>query len=222
MDNRNRTLYLPVYLAVVFHVCGYFGMQSSFREWFIAATPLTLLLMAAMIVLTLEKRSRQFWLFVALCFFTGIAVEYIGVNTGILFGQYTYGNAMGPKIGGVPLMIGIQWYVTIWSMGHLTLWVMRKTGVPPEKSAGNAMAGIFIGALLTTVFDVILEPAAIALGYWQWYPDNVVPVYNYTCWFIVSAILLSPFFFRKEFYSETHYFPILLAFIQAVFFIVVR
>jgi putative membrane protein len=222
MENRNQTFYLPLYLAVVFHVSGYFGMQSSFRDWFVAATPLTLLLMAVMIVLTLKQRTRQFWQFVALCFVTGVSVEWVGVNTGLLFGQYAYGHAMGPKFGGVPLMIGIQWFVTVWSIGHLTYWILSNLGMNPDQSLGKKVLAVIIGAFLTTCFDFALEPAAISLGYWQWFPDNQIPFLNYACWFIVSGLLLIPFVLSPHARGKTHPFAIALAIIQLVFFIFVR
>lgn len=38
-------------------------------------------------------------------------VELIGVNTGLLFGTYQYGENLGIKVFGVPFLIGINWGV---------------------------------------------------------------------------------------------------------------
>jgi len=65
-NSRNKTIYLPIYLALIFHFFGYLGMKSAFREWFIATTPFTLLLMAGFIVLTWPDRKGWFWNFVGL------------------------------------------------------------------------------------------------------------------------------------------------------------
>ena len=51
------------------------------------------------------------------CFATGIAVEIIGTATGGLFGDYQYGNVLGPSIQKVPFIIGINWFITIYCCG---------------------------------------------------------------------------------------------------------
>jgi putative membrane protein len=45
----------------------------------------------------------------------GFITEWIGVNTGMLFGQYTYGSVMGWGLGGVPFTIGCNWFVVVYA-----------------------------------------------------------------------------------------------------------
>jgi putative membrane protein len=195
-------------------------MKSAFREWFIATTPFTLLLMAGFIVLTWPDRKGWFWNFVGLCYVTGYTVEWIGVNTGYLFGEYNYGSPMGWQLGNIPLMIGVQWFVTIWSLGHLTNWFAKICKIEVSATFTGRAGFVIFAALLTTAFDVILEPAAINLGYWQWQTGNQVPLFNYVCWFCVSCFLFIPFISKKELHSNLHPFAIALAFIQLLFFLI--
>ena len=39
----------------------------------------------------------------------GFLIEALGVNTGIIFGHYSYGKGLGLKIFNTPVIIGINW-----------------------------------------------------------------------------------------------------------------
>ena len=49
------------------------------------------------------------FLFIAFCI--GFSAEVIGVKTGVLFGDYSYGSNLGYKFAGVPIVIGLLWGV---------------------------------------------------------------------------------------------------------------
>jgi putative membrane protein len=46
---------------------------------------------------------------------------------------------------------------------------------------------------LAVVFDLVLEPVAIALNYWQWAAVSV-PFQNYVAWFVIAAVVSTPLF----------------------------
>ena len=50
------------------------------------------------------------------------------------------------------------------------------------------MVAIF-GASLATIFDALMEPVAVRLGYWQW-SGGVIPWFNYASWWLVSLSML--------------------------------
>ena len=52
--------------------------------------------------------------------------ETIGVNFGILFGDYEYGENLGFKIFGVPFLIGINWIVLTFITGSLSSLIFKK------------------------------------------------------------------------------------------------
>ena len=51
------------------------------------------------------KLHKRELLCIVLIFWTGIFVEFLGVNYGLLFGEYLYGRNLGPKLFGVPFLI---------------------------------------------------------------------------------------------------------------------
>ncbi|HAK11549.1 MAG TPA: hypothetical protein DCO78_05820, partial [Chitinophagaceae bacterium] len=88
--------------------------------------------MVALLIWVQEEKNWRFWLFAVLAFATGMITEMIGVNTGLLFGNYAYGEVMGAKLNGVPLLIGVNWFVVVFSAGTIMQlmhdWVRNRVG----------------------------------------------------------------------------------------------
>jgi bisanhydrobacterioruberin hydratase len=211
---------LALFICLLFHVSGAIGIVASpYQHWFVQNTTLNLCLMAALLVYTQRDFNRNFFLFLFLAFAVGMLSEIIGVNTQWLFGHYRYGEVLGPKLAGVPYLIGIQWIVTVFCSGILArklllglTWVQKW----PEISR---LGFIFLGATLTTLFDLVLEPVAIQLGFWTWLDGGQIPLYNYVCWFGISAFLL--YFFDRLNFPKKNIFAVQLLLIQVAFFLVV-
>lgn len=181
--------------------------------------------MAALLVFTQRDRSSSFWIFMLLCFVTGIAVEIIGVNSGYLFGNYSYGDVLGPKFFNVPWVIGINWFTTTFCAGYIVFrlneWIMKKfnSAIQPS-TVVQIFSFVFDGAMLATMFDWVLEPVAQKLGYWQWQPANEISVFNFVCWFFISALLLAAFRLFK--FDKHNHFALHLFIIQLLFFLVLQ
>ena len=135
---------------------------------------LTVIVCGVLLLLN-EKRSGNYKSY-AFIFLGGYLVEVIGVNTQILFGNYSYGSALGIKLLNVPPLIGLNWLIIIISGASISRWILKD-----KPLWVLAIAAAFICTLL----DVIIEPVAIKFNFWQWDGD-VVPIYNYVCWFILS------------------------------------
>jgi putative membrane protein len=213
---------IALFIAILFHTCGAVGILfTPYRQWFISATPFNLLLMAGLLLFTQKERNAYFFLFFVLCYATGITTEIIGANTGKLFGQYQYTSILGTKVFGVPLIIGVNWFIAVYCsctiIFLLNEWLYKKfSGDMHPSQALRLFSFVFDAALLTTLFDYILEPTAVQLNYWQWLPAGAVPVYNFVCWFIISAIL-SLVYHRLRF-DKHNQFAVHLLIIQVLFF----
>ena len=55
-----------------------------------------------------------------IAFAIGFSAELIGVHSGMLFGNYSYGNNLGLKLAEVPLIIGINWGVLAVTSASIT------------------------------------------------------------------------------------------------------
>lgn len=216
---------LATAIAILFHVIGLVGITVFKSDLIIRSTPVNLLLMFGLLIWTQNNKNIAFWIFVITTAVLGMTVEIIGVNTQLLFGSYNYGTMLGPQFKNVPFIIGINWFVIIYCSGitiHTILIkaiykVSEETATPPMVL--KAISVIVDGATLAVFFDWIMEPAAIQLGYWKW-EGNDIPFYNYLCWLVVSAILLSLFHFCK--FKKQNKFAIHLLLIQLMFFLLLR
>lgn len=222
---HTKKLYTAVFIAALFHVCGAAGILfTQYKQWFIDATPVTLLLMAALAVYTQKEKKAPFFIFLLLAFAAGMAAEITGVHTGLLFGSYAYTHVLGPDIFGVPLLIGVNWFTTVYCCGCVTHifedWIIRKIDTAGEIPGRMQFFSFVIDASLLTVFyDWLLEPAAIKLGFWKW-GHEAVPVFNYVCWFFISAALMTVF--RKLNFNKRNIFALHLLIIQILFFLTIE
>ena len=213
-------------VAVLFHTIGLIGLLFFDKTFFLAATPINLLLSFALLIWTQTNKNLFFFLFLIACFAVGIAVEIIGINTGLLFGDYTYGNVLGPKVQNVPLLIGINWFLIIYccgiSINTLLMKAINRIAADTGKNpmALKALSVIIDGATLAVFFDWLMEPVAVKLGYWVWNGDGSIPMFNYICWFVVSLLLLTIFHFAK--FNKQNKFAVNLLLIQIMFFLLLR
>jgi putative membrane protein len=122
-------------------------------------------------------RARR-WALILLA--SSLALETLGVSTGLPFGDYRYTGRFGPMIGVVPLTIPLAWYVVVTNAFFLVGLVRG------ERSWGFQAA---LTALLCTIYDFVLEPfATTTKQYWIWQGGSI-PLRNYAAWFVLSGLL---------------------------------
>ena len=176
-------------MVLLFHVTGFLGMAfSQDPGFFLRFTPLTLVLTAGLLLWFQPGPRPGFWGFSLSVLLLGFVVEVVGVNTGLFFGHYTYGDTLGFKLfehgsllgmslSGVPPLIGVNWLVLTYVCGILVRYL--PLGELPR---------IVLAAVLMVGFDACLEPVAGRYDFWHW-SANVIPFQNFRDWFIFSCIL---------------------------------
>ncbi|MEQ1796557.1 MAG: carotenoid biosynthesis protein [Lacibacter sp.] len=213
-------------IAVLFHVIGLTGILFFDRQLFVSLTPFNLLLSAGLLIYTQAEKNKAFFLFVLVCVVFGFAVEYIGVNHHLLFGEYEYLNAMGEQWQHVPLVIGVNWFIMMYCCGISIqlflnrMWNKLKDADQPARKNVGFIAVILDAALLATFFDWMMEPVAVKLGWWKWLGDGSIPLLNYISWFGISALLL--LLFRLLSFNKQNQFAVNLLLIQFMFFLILR
>jgi putative membrane protein len=201
-------------------------MFTSKHSWFIANTPLNLLLMFILILWTHPGKNVSFFLFVLTAFAIGMITEMIGVNTSLLFGQYEYGKVLGKQIYNVPWVTGLNWFTVIYCCGiaisYIQNWFFARFSAVQSALSPQLRLISFIsdGAMLATFFDFILEPVAVKLGYWTWLGDGSIPTSNYICWLIISALLMTVF--KLLSFPKHNQFAVHLLIIELLFFAALR
>jgi putative membrane protein len=201
---------VSIFLIVLFHVVGLIGFLIPFlRPLFLQIVPFHLLLMLFLVVINHQALNLKFALFLLLIMVLGFSAEWIGVNKHWLFGNYAYDTALGFKVSQIPLMIGVNWFLLIYSSGAL----MQKLPIK------EAWLKTVLGAILLVLLDLLIEPVAIRSDYWHWLSVNI-PLKNYVCWLLVSILLLT-FFQIFKFQKQSWVAPVLLL-MQFLFFAVLN
>ncbi len=145
----------------------------------LALTPVVIGILTAVTLLYWSAPARPKAALFIIAFSIGMIAEIIGINSGVLFGDYAYGSALGLKIAGVPLLIGITWALVTVAAWQLVSF-----------SGFSRLAKVLLAAGVIVMFDLVLEQYATAFGLWQW-QDGIIPLKNYITWFVVGTILLS-------------------------------
>lgn len=179
-----KKYFIPVLLFNC-HLCGLIGLLSPFKDIFLLLTPMNLLLGTFLLFYYQNELNKKFFGIVALIFLIGFGIEVIGVQSGLIFGSYTYGETLGIKLLDVPLIMGINWLTLIYSVGV----VLNQTTL-------LTFSKCLIGAGLLVILDFFIEPVAIAFDFWHWQGD-IIPVQNFIAWFIISFFLLLLFYTSK-------------------------
>lgn len=167
----------------IFYLVGVLGLSfHETRPLFIRLVPFALILGFAGVLLFHEAKWdwKTLTAFV-LIYIAGFVIESIGVNTGLIFGEYVYGETLGYLIFETPLIIGMNWLFLVYVSSSLT---------------GKIKPGIFISLLLPPafmlVYDLVLEQVAPVLGMWNWKGVSV-PLQNYFAWFILALLFVMVF-----------------------------
>lgn len=169
---------------IIFYLIGTLGFMLPFtRSFFIQLIPLALLLNVFLLVYFHKPQRLQNYAIMILVAVLGFAIEVVGVKTGVLFGNYYYGTALGPKLMGVPLLIGVNWF-------FLTYAATLIAG----KMVGNTVLRIILASSMVVVYDFVMEPVAVYTGMWYW-TGGKIPMQNYLMWFITAAFFV--FLFSK-------------------------
>ncbi|MDP5172072.1 MAG: carotenoid biosynthesis protein [Bacteroidia bacterium] len=182
MERTQRGVTIAVLILVIFHQVGLVGLHlSSTKDVFIQLVPMNLLLSALLLSIFHQKWSISFGIVIFVIFWAGYLIELVGVKTGLIFGVYQYGTALGPKIAGVPPMIGLNWLLLTYS-----------TGVIARKAFRPLWARILFACVLMVLLDLLIEPMAIRFDFWHW-DSGEIPLQNFVAWFLTAALMQTGF-----------------------------
>lgn len=202
----SRRVQMLTAVCVIFHVVGLVGIVAHIPA-IAQATPLHLTLMLGLLAISFPEEWRRWVPWALLAGVASFAAEWVGVHTGLLFGDYAYGTTMGPRWDGIPLLIAANWVIVV--SGAVSL---------AQGFAKNRVAIVVLAALFSAAMDWLLEPLAVRFGWWAW-EGGVIPVFNYLCWIGLSLLLSALWVFKKV---RAGSFAVILFLVQAMFFAVLR
>ena len=164
-------------LLIIFFSVGVVGMLlPATNSYFLQLTPLALLLSFTILALSDESKQRaKLIAYLLFIYITSYAIEVAGVHTGLLFGEYAYGDNLGVKFWGTPLIIGANWFFLVYT----TAAIFEKTNM-------SEALKILLASLSMLLYDVVMEQVAPKMDMWSW-KQVEVPFQNYFTWFVIAV-----------------------------------
>ena len=189
----------------LFHLSGLVGLLYIDKNLFASLTPLNLFISSTLLFVNQKSLMKKEVIIVFLIFSIGMIAEILGVNYGLIFGKYDYGDNLGLKLLGVPLLIGLNWVVLTFICGSISNHFIK-----------DKYLSIVVAIILMLLIDITLEPIAPILDYWE-FSGSIAPIQNYIGWAFTSLLTLSIYQF---FYSKKEFtFSINLFLAQLLFFV---
>jgi putative membrane protein len=178
---RNRSQMVIGFLVLFYTVGVLLFILDFTRPLFRILTPFSLVFSFAIVLVFQTEWTWRYILGFLLVFSGTILIEIIGVQTGLLFGHYVYGSALGIKIFDTPVLIGINWLLLIYCTAAIVQHHLR-----------HKMAMVVVASLMMVGYDLVLEYVAPVSDMWSW--DTRYPgVRNFLMWFLVSLVFHTVF-----------------------------
>jgi putative membrane protein len=171
-----------IFVAVI-HIAGIIGIHLA-PEIFLKTSFVSIIIPLTLYLYRIKPIKIE-WFIIFLVYLITFFSEWIGVNYGWLFGSYEYGDSLGFKIDGVPIIMGANWLL----LGLVCRDVVKKI-------ITNHWLIIILSALLMVLIDTLIEPLSNRLDFWTW-KNNIIPFSNYKDWFLIALLNQYIFSFLK-------------------------
>ena len=120
---------------------------------------------------------------------TAVGFEAVGLATGVPYGLYSYSDALGPTLLGVPFLVPLAWLMMAWPSWLLADRLAR---------SGRRVVRVAAAAGVFAAWDVVLDPQMVQAGYWTWADPrpglpgiDTVPLTNLAGWLLAGAVLMT-------------------------------
>ena len=198
------TSIISIGIIWLFHICGMIGISYGNKEFFLAFTPINLFISFVLLFINQVQLEKPELNAALIIFFIGMISEILGVNYGLIFGDYVYLDNLGFKVLGVPVLIGVNWIILTFITGSMSSYIIK-----------NKYIAALTGAILMILLDLIIEPVAPLLGFWI-FDLPTVPLQNYIGWFVIGLTTQYIYHFNVE--RKEYSFSINLLLVNAIFF----
>jgi bisanhydrobacterioruberin hydratase len=190
---------LLITLAVIFVIVAYFVATQPLTPQLSSISSLSILLFAAPSYIAIWKLlgTKSSTLLLTIMGVYALIIETSAIHTGFPYGNFIYNDILGGKLLGLtPWTVAFAYPPLVFIAYYMT-----------HSLEIRALYRLMLSVLLLVTIDLVLDPAAVALGFWQWAIPGFyygVPLVNFAGWILSGtiAVLLVHLFFRRS-----HYMP---------------
>ncbi len=192
-----------LYFLILVYFSGSIGFVVN-PSFFSPFTPFTLLLTCLVFLIYSPFADKKFIFAFFSIAILGFIIEVIGVKTGKVFGEYSYGNGLGYKVLNVPLIISINWAMLICA-GVITV----------SSIFTNKLVVLILTALLVTAIDFLIEQVAPKLDFWQ-FKTEFPTLHNYLGW--IGVAFFTSYLFYPIIIKGNRTVSLIILILQILFF----
>jgi putative membrane protein len=119
------------------------------------------------------------------------AFEQVGVATGAIYGPYHYTDVLGVKLGHVPLLIPLAWFMMIYPSYVIANLISDDRPTGSQGSLKHIVWLSFLSAAVMTAWDLVVDPLLSGpnVKAWIWEqggPYFGIPIQNYIGWMLTT------------------------------------
>lgn len=117
--------------------------------------------------------------------------EQVGVATGLIYGPYHYTDVLGLKLGHVPVLIPLAWFMMIYPSYVIANLIASDQPTGSPAGLGRIAWVSFVSALVMTAWDFVIDPilSGPAVKAWVWEQGGSyfgIPIQNYLGWMLTT------------------------------------
>lgn len=202
-------------LIILMYTAGTIGLLIPYTQPYFKLVSSLNLWVSLILLLFFHQDFNKTFIFTAIfIFLVGFFVEVVGVHTGMIFGNYHYGQTLGMQLFNVPLVIGANWLLLVYCSSTSVKTVF--SNIKHKSFFTSIFTQAIIASLVMVGLDYWIEPVAVRLDFWHWQTEKI-PAQNFQAWFFLSFILI--YFFLNGKFLKTNALASLLLLLQFLFFI---
>lgn len=128
----------------------------------------------------------------------GWLAEQAGATLGWFFGDYTYTDVLGPRVGAVPVVIPLMWFGLCYMGFLIACLILWRQPVPAATGWKTGALAALLAAMVVTAFDLGADPYFVyVLKAWVmskqdggWFGETVK---GFEGWMLVSFCIVAAF-----------------------------
>jgi putative membrane protein len=136
--------------------------------------------------------------------------EQAGVMTGLVFGAYHYTDYLGPKLGDVPLLIPLAWFMMIYPSFVIANMAIDGRSIGTARGALRPAQLVRLAAAsaaVMTAWDLVIDPilSGPSARAWVWEtggPYFGIPIQNYLGWLLTTFTVYVAYMAVERRWSE--------------------
>ena len=119
------------------------------------------------------------------------AYEQAGISTGLVFGAYHYTDYLGSRLGDVPVLIPLAWFMMIYPSYVIANLLVEGRPIGTRGGVGRLVRLAAVSAVVMTVWDLVVDPilSGPSVKAWIWEtggPYFGIPIHNYAGWLLTT------------------------------------